>query len=89
VQLKGVLGQGRDCCVYRFRARAGQTLTWSIKGATTRQAFTAPNGETDGGPELPPSIPLPVSGDYLFAVSPNLMAEDGFGPFTLTLKLAL
>jgi hypothetical protein len=89
VQLKGVLKQGKDCCTYRFAASAGQTLIWRIDGKTdTHQAFSGPDESSDDeGPSLPPEIPLPSSGDYLFTVSPNLMSEQGFGAFTLTLKI--
>lgn len=86
IAFAGVSRQNVDCCSYMFRARAGQTLTWRLEGATLRTVIVYPNGEADG-PGLPNAIPLPFDGDYLFEVHPNLMAEGAFGPFRLTLTI--
>ena len=77
--------QGGAYC-YRLSARAGQTLTWSLRGPATRQVITYPDGHADG-PGIPGSIPLPQTGSYLFTVSPNLMAEGAYGRFWLTLTI--
>ena len=86
VTITGVLRQNRDCCAYRFKARAGQNLIWRVKGPAIRVTMTYPGGNTDG-PGLPGTIPLPADGVYVFTVRPNLMADGAFGPFVLTLKI--
>ena len=86
IVLAGETKQNVDCCAYVFRARAGQTLTWALEGATLRTIITDPSGETDG-PGLPSAIPLRYTGDYVFEVHPNLMAEGAFGPFRLTITI--
>lgn len=86
VRLAGVLRQNRDCCSYRFKARAGQTLNWTVMGPAIRVTMTYPDGHTDG-PGLPAAIPLPADGAYVFRVSPNLMADGAFGRFVLRLRI--
>lgn len=86
IVFSGETRQNVDCCAYVFRARAGQTLTWALEGATLRTIITDPSGETDG-PGLPSAIPLRYTGDYVFEVHPNLMAEGAFGPFRLTITI--
>jgi hypothetical protein len=86
VRLTGVLRQGRDCCAYRFQARAGQSLVWRESGAAVRVTMRYPDGHTDG-PGLPNRILLPANGAYVFSVRPNLMADSGFGRFVLNLQI--
>lgn len=86
VRLAGVLRQNRDCCSYRFKARAGQTLNWSVSGPAIRVTMTYPDGRIDG-PGLPAAIPLPADGAYVFRVSPNLMADGAFGRFVLKFRI--
>jgi len=86
ITLRGVLRQNRACCAYRIRARAGQSLIWRVTGPNVRTTITYPDGHADG-PGLPSAIPLPADGDYVFAVSPDLMADNAFGPFVLRLRL--
>ena len=86
IRLTGVLRQNRACCAYRCAARAGQTLYWREAGATVRVVMTYPDGHADG-PGLPQAIALPQTGTYVFRVSPNLMADGGFGRFTLWLRI--
>ena len=86
VRLAGVLRQNRDCCSYRFKARAGQTLNWSVSGPAIRVTMTYPDGHIDG-PGLPAAIPLPADGAYVFRVSPNLMADGAFGRFVLKFRI--
>ena len=86
VRLAGVLRQNRDCCSYRFKARAGQTLNWSVSGPAIRVTMTYPDGRIDG-PGLPAAIPLPADGAYVFRVSPNLMADGAFGRFVMKFRI--
>jgi hypothetical protein len=86
VRFTGVLRQNRDCCAYRIKARAGQSLIWRESGAAVRVTMLYPDGHTDG-PGLPNTILLPMDGAYVFSVRPNLMADGGFGPFKLSLKI--
>jgi hypothetical protein len=82
----GVLAQNVACCTYVFQARAGQTLYWSETGAAARIGLIYPDG--DGiNPGLPNPTPLPQTGTYTFTVSPDLMAEGAFGPFTLKIRI--
>ncbi|HEX3915802.1 MAG TPA: hypothetical protein VHW60_00580, partial [Caulobacteraceae bacterium] len=86
VTVHGVLRQNVDCCVYTFKAGAGQTLHWTLSGPAARIGLTYPNG--DGiNPGLPNPTPLPQTGAYTFSVSPDLMAEGAFGKFTLTIRI--
>jgi hypothetical protein len=86
VALMGVLVQNRDCCVYRFVAHAGQTLNWRLTGPAVRIVLTYPDGHVDG-PGVPNSVPLPMTGTYLFSVSPNLMADGAFGRYHLWMRI--
>lgn len=86
IVLRGVLRQNQDCCAYRFKARAGQVLDWSISGAATRQVVTYPDGHVDG-PGVPDPLPLPADGVYIFSVTPDLMADGAFGRFRLRLTI--
>jgi hypothetical protein len=86
VTVRGVLVQNGDCCNYVFKARAGQRLYWSESGAAVRMVITYPDGAADG-PGLPNPQPLPESGVYTLAISPDLMAEGAFGPYVLRLRI--
>jgi hypothetical protein len=82
----GTLTQDNSHCAYRFHADAGDTLVWSESGAAIRVVITDPSGNADG-PGVPNSYPLTKTGEYTFEVGANLMADGGFGPYTLHLKL--
>ncbi|HXQ11013.1 MAG TPA: hypothetical protein VN805_08465 [Caulobacteraceae bacterium] len=84
--VRGVLVQNGACCTYVFRARAGQKLYWSEDGAVVRMVLTNPDGEAEG-PGLYNPQPLPQSGVYTLAISPDLMAEGAFGPYVLKLRI--
>ena len=86
IRFHGVLRQNRDCCAYRFKARAGQLLVWRESGAAVRVTMRYPDGHIDG-PGLPNRLPLLQDGAYVFSVRPNLMADGGFGPFQLSLRI--
>lgn len=86
ITLTGVLTQNVDCCAYSLQVRAGQVMTWKETGATVRTTIAYPNGDQDG-PGLPSSIPFPQSGQYIFTVHPNLMADGAFGPFSLSITI--
>jgi hypothetical protein len=86
ITLEGRTVQNADCCAYSFRARKGQTFHWNVDGATVRVIITDPAGQSDG-PGLPNAIPLTLTGTYIFAVHPNLMAEGAFGAFRLTITI--
>jgi hypothetical protein len=86
IRFTGVLRQGQQCCSYRFNAEAGQVLNWRETGATIRVVMKYPDGHIDG-PGLPQAIALPQTGTYVFTISPNLMADGAFGPFTLRLQI--
>ena len=86
IVLEGRLTGERDCCVYSFRARAGQKLYWGVTGVNARAVIIDPHGDADG-PGLPNPVPLQWSGEYIFDIHPNLMAEGGYGPFRLTLTI--
>ncbi|HVN00145.1 MAG TPA: hypothetical protein VMT68_08025 [Caulobacteraceae bacterium] len=86
ITVRGELRQNVDCCAYAFKAHAGQKLYWTERGATARIGLTYPDG--DGvNPGLPSPADLPQDGRYIFIVSPNLMADGAFGPFTVTLRI--
>src|SRR5665213_4633187 len=85
VTLTGVLRQNVDCCTYVFKAAGGQRMIWSISGAATRQVVGYPDGHVDG-PGIPSPLPLPASGAYSFAVSPDLMADGAFGRYVLKVR---
>ena len=61
-------------------------MTWRIAGPAVRTGIVYPSGQGKG-PGVPTSIRLPQSGVYLFGVVPNLMAENAFGPFSLTFTI--
>ena len=82
----GRLTHERSNCDYHFKARAGQTLIWSLDGPATRQVIGYPDGNADG-PGIPQRIPLPQTGEYVFSVSANLMAEGAFGKYRLRLTI--
>jgi len=84
--IRGVLVQNGDCCTYVFGARAGQKLYWSERGAVVRMVLTNPDGEAVG-PGLYNPQPLPQSGEYTLAISPDLMAEGAFGPYVIKLRI--
>ncbi|MBV9996267.1 MAG: hypothetical protein JO127_13760 [Caulobacteraceae bacterium] len=84
--VRGVLRKDVACCSYAFAARGGQKLYWSIHGAAARLTIGYPDGQVDG-PGLPNPLPLPASGHYVIAVSPDQMAAGAFGPFVLKLRI--
>lgn len=86
VTIEGVTSPGTGCCAYALRARAGQMLSWTLTGPTSRVLLTDPHGNVDG-PGLPQAIRLPANGVYVFEVRPNLMADDAHGPFRLTISI--
>jgi hypothetical protein len=86
VVVRGVLRRGVACCTYVFKARAGQRLYWSERGAAVRMTARYPDGHTDG-PGLPNPLPLPKGGAYTLSVSPNLMADGAYGRFVLKLRI--
>jgi hypothetical protein len=86
VTRRGNLTQANSHCAYRFHADAGDTLVWSESGAAIRVVITDPAGNADG-PGVPNSYPLTKTGEYTFEVGANLMADGGFGPYTLHLRL--
>jgi len=86
LKVRGVLVQGAACCTYIFAAHAGQKLYWSERGAAARLTLGYPDGRLDG-PGLPDPLPLPQTGAYTFAVSPDLMADGAFGRFVLRLRI--
>jgi hypothetical protein len=83
---RGVLRQNVDCCAYVFKAAAGQQLHWSESGAAARLVITYPDGHVDG-PGFANPLPLPATGAYTLAVSPDLMADGAFGHFMLKLRI--
>lgn len=84
--VRGVLRKDVACCTYVFKAHAGQQLYWSERGAAVRMTIGYPDGHMDG-PGLPNPLPLPADGAYTLAVSPDLMADGAYGPFTLKLRI--
>lgn len=84
--VRGVLRAGVACCTYVFKARAGQRLYWRERGAAARLTLADPGGRMLG-PDLPNPAPLPATGAYTLAVSPNTMANGAYGRFTLTLRI--
>ncbi|HXQ16384.1 MAG TPA: hypothetical protein VN814_17330 [Caulobacteraceae bacterium] len=86
IVVHGVLRQNVDCCAYTFKAHAGQQLHWSETGAVARVGIAYPDG--DGiNPGLPNPADLPQDGRYVLTLSPDLMAEGAFGPFTLKVRI--
>ena len=86
VRLTGRLTQNVECCAYRIKAHAGQTLYWRVTGPAFRAVIVYPDGNTDG-PGIPNAIPLPADGAFVLTISPNLMADGAFGRFELTLRI--
>jgi hypothetical protein len=86
VRLKGELKPNVQCCAYRLKAHAGQSLYWRFTGPAFRAVMTYPDGQTDG-PGLSSPIRLPLDGVYVLTFSPNLMADGAFGRFKLTLRI--
>lgn len=84
--VRGVMVQDGACCTYVFKARAGQRMYWREHGAVVRMVITYPDGNGEG-PGLPNPLPLRESGTYTLAISPDLMAEGAFGPYTLTIRI--
>jgi hypothetical protein len=86
LMVKGRLTQGGDCCTYVFKAAGGQKLYWSETGAVVRMVITYPDGHSDG-PGLPNPLPLPSTGAYTLAISPDTMADGALGRFTLKIRI--
>lgn len=86
IVVHGVLRQNLDCCTYLFAARAGQKLYWSESGAAARLVITPPHGDAEG-PGFENPYLLTQTGLYTLSVSPDLMADGAFGPFTLKLRI--
>ena len=84
--VRGVLRQNVDCCAYVFKAKAGQQLYWTETGAAARMGIAQPDG-TVIDPGLPNPADLPQTGTYKLLVTPDLMADGAFGPFTLKLQI--
>lgn len=82
----GELAQDKACCTYVFKAEAGQKLYWSETGAVVRLVIAYPDGHSDG-PDFANPLPLPASGAYTLAVSPDTMANRAYGRFTLKLRI--
>jgi hypothetical protein len=82
----GTLKQGGACCTYVFKAAGGQKLYWSESGAVVRMVITYTDGHVDG-PGLANPLPLPATGAYTLAISPDTMADGAFGPFTLKIRI--
>ncbi|MCB1499346.1 MAG: hypothetical protein KDK07_06090 [Bauldia sp.] len=80
------LKQNVECCYYSLAARAGQTLTWSFQGPDARSLITYPDGSSDG-PGIPNSIPLKATGTYILGFTPDLMADNAYGPFRATVTI--
>ena len=74
------------CCTYVFKAAAGQTLSWRETGAAVRLVITYPDGRSEG-PGFANPLLLPASGVYTLAVTPDTMADNAYGPFTLNLRI--
>jgi hypothetical protein len=86
IVLQGRLTQERASYCYRFKARAGQVLKWSLSGPATRLVIGYPDGNGDG-PGIPERIELTQTGAYTFTVGANLMADGAFGHFRLTMVI--
>ena len=84
--VRGVLKQDVACCTYVFKAHAGQKLYWRETGAAVRLTIGYPDGRMEG-PGLGNPLPLPASGAYTLAVSPDTMADGAYGRFTLELRI--
>jgi hypothetical protein len=88
ITITGKTSPGSGCCAYAFRARAGQTLSWTLEGATSLTVMvTQPDGHVDG-PELPQEILLPQHGIYVIRVRADLTdIEDKTEPFRLSISI--
>ena len=86
IVVQGRLTRANSAYCYRFRARAGQVLTWRLDGPATRQGISYPDGSVDA-PGLPERIPLEQTGDYRFSISSNPMADGNTGHFRLRLTI--
>lgn len=86
IEYRGDLTHARSSCDYHFKARAGQVLTWRLDGPATRQVIGYPDGNADG-PGIPQRIPLQQTGEYVFSVSADLMADGAFGRYKLRLTI--
>lgn len=84
--VRGVLRKDVACCTYVFKAHAGQKLYWSETGATARLTIGYPDGHVDG-PDFANPLPLPATGAYTLAISPDTMADGAYGPYTLKLRI--
>jgi hypothetical protein len=84
--VRGVLRQNVDCCAYVFEAAGGQKLYWTQSGAAARMGLVQPDGQIID-PGLPNPADLSQTGTYKLLVSPDLMADGAFGPFTLKLRI--
>jgi len=88
ITIAGKTSPGPDCCAYAFRARAGQTLSWTLEGAKSLTVtMTQPDGHVEG-PDLPREILLPQHGIYVIRVQPDLTElEDRPEPFSLSISI--
>ncbi len=75
-----------ECCYFSLEASAGQTLTWTFNGPNARSTIGYPDGSADG-PGIPDTIPLAATGVYILGFTPDLMAENIYGPFRLTITI--
>lgn len=86
ITLVHTLTENVECCYYSLDARAGQTLTWAFSGPNVRTTIAYPDGNSDG-PGIPNAIPLKATGTYVLGVTPDLMAENIYGPFRLMVTI--
>ena len=86
IEVGGKLTSDRRRQCFRFGARKGQKMTWSVTGPSTKQLVGYPNGDTDG-PMMEETLVLPQSGEYTFTVVANTMAENAIGKFRLRLTI--
>jgi hypothetical protein len=80
----------RPNLAFRFEARAGQTVVVHVHGPVTKThlSLSGPIPEDAGGDfNQDESFKLPASGVYSFTLYANMMADDAFGPFELTLTI--
>jgi hypothetical protein len=86
VTLRGRLSRERMSYSYTFFSQSERMLSWRFRGPAIRALISNPDGETDG-PGLPKDLVLKQSGNYVFSVTSNTMADKIFGRFTLQLRL--
>jgi hypothetical protein len=84
--VQGRLSRTRSSVSYRFVASPNVALEWKYHGPAARILLQDPIGSTDG-PGIPERVVLRRGGRYIFSISANTMAENIFGPFSLSLKL--